>query len=59
MYFTFRNHFKTIQVIHLGFNVSCCFNPFACGINLSLLFFTVGFHIHKKFKDKWNQKLKD
>jgi len=48
LYFTFRNHFKTIQVIHLGFNVSCCFNPFACGINLSLLFITVGFHIHKK-----------
>jgi len=55
VYFTFRNHFKTIQVIHLGINISCCFDSFACGISLSLLFITVGFHIYKS-KDNAKDK---
>jgi len=48
VYFIFRNHFKTIRAIHLGFDISCCFEAFAMVISISLLFMTIGIAIHKK-----------
>lgn len=47
IYFTYRNHFKTLQVLHFGFNISGCINELHIGISLSLLFITIGFHIYK------------
>lgn len=47
VYFTYRNHFKTIKVIHLGFNISTCIDTLHFGVCISLLFVTVGLHIYK------------
>jgi len=45
VYFTYRNHFKSIKVLHLGFNISGCYDSLHFGISISLIFITVGLHI--------------
>jgi hypothetical protein len=50
LYFTFRNHFKIIKVIHLGFNVSTCIDVLHFGISISLIFITIGLHVYKSEK---------
>jgi hypothetical protein len=50
IYFVFRNHFKLLKVLHLGFNISTCTDTLHFGINISLLFITIGFHVYKTIK---------
>ena len=52
VYFTFRNHFKTIKVVHLGFNASGCIDALHFGISVSLIFVTIGLHIYKKVEQE-------
>jgi len=52
-HFTFRNHFKNIGTLHIGFNISTSLirQSFAAGISISLLFITIGFMIWKVNKN--------
>lgn len=55
-YWTYRNHWKTIKVIHLGINISGCFESTHYGISVSLLFITIGFQIWKPKMDIDDEK---
>jgi hypothetical protein len=47
VYWTYRNQWKTIKVIHFGFNISGCVESCHYGISISLLFITIGVQMYK------------
>jgi len=48
IYWIFRQHYKTVKVIHLGFDISCCIENFHAVISISILFITIGVSVYKK-----------
>jgi len=54
IYYTYRKHWKYIKVIHLGVNISGCFETMHFTISVSLLFVTVGLSIYKSENENGN-----
>jgi len=54
IYWTYRNHWKILRVLHIGFNVSGSYQDRNYGISISLLFVTIGFHIYKQHTSEWD-----